>query len=96
MTEQATDAIDWAALTIELETVTIGEMAAIEAASGRDFLRLLSSGAATRRLIALYLIELRHSEPRRSWSELSSLRPLANGPSTSPSRPAGRRASVSG
>jgi hypothetical protein len=96
VTESEAPAIEWATLTLDLEAVTIGEMAAIEAASGRDFLRLLSAGAASRRLIALYLIELRHSEPRRSWSELSSLRPLGSGSLTSPSRRDGRRASVSG
>jgi hypothetical protein len=85
----------WSELTLDLADLTIGEMAAIETASGQDFMRLLTAGKASRRLIALYLRELRSSEPRRSWSELSNLRPLGNGSLGSPSRPAGRRASAS-
>jgi hypothetical protein len=87
--------LDWSSLTIDLNEITIGEMAAIEAASGQDFMKLLTAGKASRRLIALYLRECKSSGPRRSWSELSNLRPLAGGSLGSPSRLAGRRASAS-
>lgn len=76
-------------LTLDLGSVTLGEMAAIELASGQDFSRLLGRQTG-RRLIALYLREWRSSGLEPSWLELSNLRPLASGSSTSASSPAGR------
>lgn len=75
-------------LTLDLPSVTLGEMAAIEMASGTDFTKLLRS-AAGRRLIALYLRESRSSGVAPSWSSLSSLRPLDNGSLTSSPAPDG-------
>ena len=81
-------------VTLNLETVTLGEMAAVEQAAGRDFLDLWQAGRATRRLTALYVHELRTSETPRSWQELSALRLLDGSSSTSPARPAGVPVSV--
>lgn len=82
------DLAEMRTLTLDLGSITLGEMAAIEYASGRSFDRLLT-GAVSRRLIALYLREWRSSGVEPSWSEISSLRPLASGSSTSPSEPDG-------
>lgn len=77
--------------TLDIGTLTLGEMAECEAQSGRSFERLLVSGQATKRLLALWVAERRSSATPRSWSELSSLRPLAGSSSTSPVAPAGPR-----
>lgn len=89
-------AVDLATLTLDLNEITLGEMAAIETASGRDFLALFRAGSATRRLIALFLLEYRRSETPPSWRELSDRRPLAGPSSTSRSPQAGRRAKSQG
>jgi len=83
-----------ATVTLDLDTMTLGEMAAVEAAAGQDFLDLWRAGRATRRLIALYVNEYRASETPRSWQELSALRLLGGSSSTSPARPAGVPVSV--
>lgn len=57
---------------LDLETITLGEMASAEMASGRDFSQLLK-GKVTRLLLAVYLHDLRHSAEPRSWRDLSSL-----------------------
>lgn len=62
----------------DLESLTIGELAEAERASGIDGLTLLRR-TANRRLLALFVTELRASRsessaPRRSWQELESLR----------------------
>jgi hypothetical protein len=76
-------------ITLDLETVTLGEMAAVELAAGRDFLDLWKAGRGTRRLIAVYVSELRTSATPRSWQELSGLRLLDASSSTLPASPAG-------
>lgn len=96
MTDQdPTIALDeLAGLTIDLSDITLGEMLAIELASGEDFARLLGRQTG-RRLIALYLRESRSSGRAPSWHELSSLRLRAGGSSTSASPSAGRPTSSS-
>jgi len=71
------DLTDLSTLTLDLTTITLGEMAAVEIASKRDFTTLLK-GQVGRRLIALYLREWRSSGVEPSWSEISSHRPLAS------------------
>jgi hypothetical protein len=73
----ASDTIDLAEVaTLDLASLTLGEMAEAERQSGRSFDKLLTSGNVTRRLLALWVAELRSSAQPRSWHELSSLRPL--------------------
>lgn len=60
--------------TLDLGTLTLGEMAAIEEQSGRSMDKLLTAGSATRRLLALWIAESRSSATPRSWHELSALR----------------------
>jgi len=84
-----TDTIAWEDIpTLDIDTLTLGEMAAAELASGESFDALIAAGRATRRLLALYVAELRrpstNSAPRRSWSDLANLRPSVA--SSSPSR----------
>ena len=62
---------------LDVATLTLGEMAAVEADSGRDFARMLTAGNATRKLLALWVHEHRNSETPRSWQELSELRAFA-------------------
>lgn len=78
-------------ITLDLASLTLGEMAAAELASGQSFDKLLQTGSATRMLLALFIRELRSSGAAPSWHELSDHRPLARRSSTSPSSPAGRR-----
>ena len=89
------DLTELSTLTLDLATVTLGEMAALEMASGRDFGALLK-GQVSRRLIALYLREWRSSGVEPSWSSIASLRPLDSGSSTSVSPSAGRPARSNG
>lgn len=88
--------VDLATLVLDLNEITLGEMAEIETASGRDFLAVFRAGSASRRLIALFLQEYRSSGVAPSWRELSSRRPLAGPSSTSPSGSAGRPAKSPG
>jgi hypothetical protein len=60
--------------TLDIATLTLGEMAAIEEQSGRSMDRILTAGSATRRLLALWVAESRSSARPRSWHELSALR----------------------
>jgi hypothetical protein len=69
---------------LDWTTITLGEMADMEAESGRPFERMMTAGKGTQMLIALWLTEHR-ADPRsasyvppRSWHELRSLRPLAS------------------
>lgn len=62
--------------TLDITTLTLGEMAELEAQSGRSFTSLLR-GAATGKLVALWVHESRTSEKPRSWQELSALRAFA-------------------
>jgi hypothetical protein len=91
--QHGSDPVDLSAIpTLDLTTLTLGEMAAVEAESGRSFDALLRAGNATKRLLALWVAEHRlpSSGPRRSWQELSNLRPLASSSSPLQSTPAGR------
>lgn len=76
-------------ITLDIDSLTLAEMAAAEEQSGQSFDRLLTRGAATRRLLALWVHEQRNSERPRSWSEVGSLRLSDVSSSTSPSEPAG-------
>lgn len=91
MTEQRSEIpeIDVTTLTIDLNEITLGEMAAIEAAAGQDFLTVFGQGRASRRMIALFLREYRSSGSAPSWRELGNLRPRGAGSSTSVSPSAG-------
>jgi len=66
---------------LDVETLTLGEMAEAEAQSGRSFNSLLK-GAATGKLLALWVHEYRNSEKPRSWQELSNLRAFGDSSST--------------
>lgn len=81
------------ALTLDLTTLTLGEMADIEAASGLDFMVLYARGSASRAMIVRYLNMSRDSGQRPSWNEVSDHRPLGRSSSTSPSVPDGTPAS---
>jgi hypothetical protein len=78
-------------ITLDIDSLTLAEMAQAEAETGRSFDRLLTAGAATRRLLALWVHEQRSSERPRTWSELGSLRLSDVSSSASPSAPAGAR-----
>lgn len=82
---------DLRTITLDIRTLTLGELAEIERQSGRDATALLVAGRATRRLVALFVHELRSSEKPRSWQELANLRLLDGQSSMSPPSPAGRR-----
>ena len=71
-------------ITLDISTLTLGEAAAAEVASGYT-IQQLARGRATLKILALFVHEYRHSERPRSWSELASLRLLDSSPSTSPS-----------
>ena len=75
--------------TLDVGTLTLGEMAEAELQSGRSMDALLRAGSATRRLLALWVAERRTSAQPRTWSELSTLRPFASSSSTLPSEPDG-------
>lgn len=83
---------DPTSITLDIRTLTLGELAEIERQSGRDATALLAAGRASRRLVAIFVHELRTSAEPRSWSELSSLRLLDAQSSTSRPSPAGRQA----
>ena len=71
-------------ITFDLSTLTLGEAAEIEMASGRTVQELLKSRQAMY-LMALFVQRLRSSGSTPSWSELSNLRLLGVSSSTSPS-----------
>lgn len=62
-------------VTLDVSTVTLGEWVEAELASGLTMQQLLKSHAA-RKLLVMFVHELRHSANRRSWNELCSLRLL--------------------
>jgi hypothetical protein len=62
-------------ITVNIETLTLGELAAAEQSSGMSYQAMLK-GRATMLLLALFVHELRSSEKPRSWQELSSLKVL--------------------
>jgi hypothetical protein len=72
-----TDVLDEAMLTLDVNTLTLGEMSQLEVESGQPFSQLLGTalrGGATRRLLALWVHEHRSSERPRSWRQLGDLR----------------------
>lgn len=60
-------------VTLDLRSLTLGEMSEIEQVSGRSFDRLIS-GSAGRKLVAVYVQALRSSGPTPLWSEVCALR----------------------
>lgn len=79
---------------LDVDSLTLGELAAIEAESGRDALTMVRNGRAGRKLVALWIAEHRHpsSSPSgkpRSWHELTNLRAGDASLSTSPRFSAG-------
>lgn len=72
-------------IVLDISTLTMGEAKAVELASGQSMQELLRSKMATR-LMAIFVHELRHSDKRRSWQELESLRVLDVRSSTSRSQ----------
>lgn len=71
-------------ITLDLDSLTLGELFAAEEASGQDASRLLKSSAA-RRLLAVFVQRLRTSGEPPKWTELTSLRLLDASSSTSDS-----------
>ena len=71
-------------ITFDLSTLTLGEAAEIELASGKSVQELLRSKTAVY-LMALFVQRLRNSGSAPNWSELSNLRLLGVTSSTSPS-----------
>jgi len=59
----------------DMETLTLGELAAVERASGLSA-TVLMKGAVSKMLVALYVHRLRNSDEPPSWRELESLRVL--------------------
>jgi hypothetical protein len=74
---------------IGMETITLGEMAEVEAATGRDFTAMMRAGGVTRKMVALFIFRLRSDGVAPSWGDLAGLLPLGDSSSTSPSSPAG-------
>jgi hypothetical protein len=65
-------------ITLDVTTITLGEMAEIERESGRSMDGLLK-GRATQLLVALWLADHRkNSGTPRSWQELCDLRVFAS------------------
>lgn len=79
-----------ATVTVDVSTLTLGEAAKAEIASGLSLQEILRSSMA-RKILAMFVHELRTSEQPRSWSDLSSLRLLDASRSTSPSDSTGTR-----
>jgi hypothetical protein len=80
--------LDQAMLTLDVNTLTLGEMAQMEAESGQPFAQLLATamrGGATRRLLALWVHEHRSSAQPRSWRQLGDLRVSVRPSSPEPS-----------
>ena len=71
-------------VTLDITTVTMGELAEAEQQSGKDFQTLMRT-RMSRALLGLFIHELRTSAQPRSWSELSNLRVLDVSSSTQPS-----------
>lgn len=94
MSDQAQDSPDeqgtvrLSTIKLDLGSVTIGEMVALELESGTSFDRLLATRAA-RKAVGLWIHEHRSSAQPRSWSALMNLRPRGASASTSPEAPDG-------
>ena len=69
-------------VTLDLETLTLGEGAEAERQSGQSLASLLTTTMG-RKTLALFVDGLRSSDPPPSWQELSSLRLLDVSPSSS-------------
>lgn len=69
-------------ITLDLDTLTLGEMMAVEDASGKDITQLLSRTTG-RRMLVLYVNQLRNSDSMPSWSELGRLKVRDELPSNS-------------
>lgn len=74
--------------TLDLETITLGELADLEEETGQSSTALIARGSATRRLVAAWIASRRSGTPR-SWAELRGLRLLDASSSTLRSGPAG-------
>jgi hypothetical protein len=72
-------------VTLDLETLTLGEIIAAEEASGIDIGKLLSR-AGHRRALAIFVQRSRSSGSVPSWHEITSLRLLDVSPGVSPSQ----------
>lgn len=70
-----------ATVTLDISTLTLGEMAEAEMASGRTLQELLRSPGA-RKILALFVHQFRNSGVAPSWSELANLRLLDASSST--------------
>lgn len=68
---------------LDISTLTLGEAAAAEVASGYT-IQQLAKGRATLRLLAMYIHVSRNYGVTPQWSELSNLRLLDASSSTSP------------
>ena len=62
-------------VTLDITTLTLGELASAERASGLSYQEMMR-GTFSRLLLAMYVHELRNSDEPRSWSDLSNLRLL--------------------
>lgn len=78
---------------LDISTLTLGEAAAAEIASGYT-IQQLAKGRATLRLLAMFVHILRHYGVTPNWSDLSSLRLLDGSSSTTPDT-AGERSETS-
>lgn len=79
---------EYATVTLDISTLTLGEAAKAEQQSGMTIQQLSRSSAGTI-LLAMFVHELRSSAEPRSWSELSNLRLLDVSSSTRRARSAG-------
>lgn len=85
------DAPNRVVLELDVDSLTIGELSALERESGETFATLFAAGPASRRLLALWLHELRMDRdprspsyaPRPSWRDLANRPGLAALRSTS-------------
>ena len=75
-------------VTLDLATLTMGEIARAEVASGMTLQQLLASPMA-KKLMAVFVHELRNYVKPRSWQELSNLRLLDGSSSISHPSPDG-------
>lgn len=62
-------------VTLDIDTLTLGELESIERASGRSSAELLAAGPGSRRLVAVFVFLSRSSERAPSWRALQNLRP---------------------
>jgi hypothetical protein len=74
-------------VTLDVTTITLGEMSEIEIQSGVSFERLLR-GKISRQMVALWVYARRTFEQPRTWQELSNLRLYDVASSSSP-KPSG-------